>query len=92
MVFYQIFGIDKILIFYCLQETLQCYLNLSFHILFYEIHVCFLLQKNEGNSNNKNHRGVYALLLLIMLIVSLLQIMLSFSNWNQQKNNSFFVI
>ena len=25
---------------------------------FYEIHVCFLFQKNEGNSDNKNHCDV----------------------------------
>ena len=33
----------------------------------------FLLQKNKGNSDNKNHRGVLTLFLLIMLIVFLLQ-------------------
>ena len=51
MVFYHIFGFDQILIFYVitnLQRLLQSY----FHIHFYEIHICFLLQKNEGNLDN----------------------------------------
>ena len=41
-----------------LDKALQRYKNLYFHILLYETQVCFLLQKNEGNSDNKNHRGV----------------------------------
>ena len=49
------------------------YKILYFHILFYDIHLYFLLQKNEGNSGNKNHRVTLTLLLLIMLIVFLLQ-------------------
>ena len=39
-------------------KELQRYKNLCFNILFYEIHRCFLLLNNEGNSGNKNHRGV----------------------------------
>ena len=53
--------------------ALQYYKNLYFHIIFYEIRAYFLSQKNEGNSDNKNHRSVFTLLLLIMLIVSSLQ-------------------
>ena len=34
------------------QKALQRLKNLYFHIIFYEIHVCFLLQINERNSNN----------------------------------------
>ena len=30
----------------------------TFHITFYKIHVYFLLQKNEDNSDKKNHCGV----------------------------------
>ena len=33
------------------QKALQRHKNLYFHIIFYEIHMCFLLQINEGNSN-----------------------------------------
>ena len=29
-----------------------------FHILFYAIEVCFLIQMNESNSDNKNHPDV----------------------------------
>ena len=49
--------------------ALQQYKNLYFHILFYEIQVCFLFQRNEDNSNNKNHHYFFMLLLLIMLII-----------------------
>ena len=42
----------------CLRKALQRYKNLYFLMLFHENHVCFVLQKNEGNSVNKNHRGV----------------------------------
>ena len=42
-----------------------------FHILFYTIAVCFLLQQNGSNSDNKNHHDVYKLFLLIMLVVFL---------------------
>ena len=31
------------------QKTLQRYKNLYFHMFFYEIYMCFLLQKNEKN-------------------------------------------
>ena len=41
----------------------------SFHITFYEIHVFFLVEKNEDNSDNKNTSGVWTLLVLIMLIL-----------------------
>ena len=34
-----------------------------------EIQVCFLLKKNEDNSDDKNHRGVLTLFLLIMQII-----------------------
>ena len=40
---------------------------------FYEIPICFLLQKNEDKSDRKNHRDFLALFLLIMQIVFLLQ-------------------
>ena len=36
---------------------------------FYKIHVWLLLQKNEGNSDNKNHGGVLILYLLIIQII-----------------------
>ena len=32
--------------------------NISFHILFHEIQVCFFSQKKEDNSNNEYHHGV----------------------------------
>ena len=31
------------------QKTLQRYKNLYFHMFFYKIYMCFLLQKNEKN-------------------------------------------
>ena len=57
MVLYQIFGIDGI-------TTLQKSL---FSHTFYEIHICFLLQKSEGNSDNKNRHGVLMLRVIILL-------------------------
>ena len=47
--------------------TLQCYKNLYFHILFYEVHIGFLLRKNENNLDNRDHRVVFTLFFLIML-------------------------
>ena len=40
-----------------LQVKKQVKLSL-FHILFYAIEVCFLIQMNESNSDNKNHPDV----------------------------------
>ena len=54
-------------------EHIQRYKNLYFHILFYEIQVCFLFLTNENNSNNKNHHHVLTVSLFIMLIVFLWQ-------------------
>ena len=54
-------------------KSLQSYKDIYFHIQFYEIHVRFLLQKNECNSDNKNHRDIKMLFLLIAMIVFLLQ-------------------
>ena len=51
-------------------ETLQKSL-VSYN--FYEIPVCFLSGKNEGNSGNKNHHGVLMLFLLIMQVIFELQ-------------------
>ena len=45
-------------------EGIKCYKNLYFHILFYEILICFLLQKNDGNWDKKHHHGVLGIMAL----------------------------
>ena len=56
-------------------ETLQKSL---FSYTFYEIHVCFLFQKKEDNSDNKNHCSILTLFLLIITVIFLLQYNLIF--------------
>ena len=53
--------------------SLQLHKNLYFYILFLEIEVCFLLQMNEDNLNNKSNSSVLTLFLLIMQIALLPQ-------------------
>ena len=55
-------------------------------------YILFLLRKNEGNSDNKNHRDVYTLFLLIMAIVLLLQDYTILLHLQSLKNNLFFTI
>ena len=58
---------------WCLQKTLQHYKNLYFHLLFYEIQVCFLFKTNEDNLNNNKHHFILTLLFLILLAILSLQ-------------------
>ena len=60
-------GTEKIIYY------LQRYKNFCFHIIFLRFMSFFLLQKNEGNLDKKNHRNVFSLFLFEMLIVFLLQ-------------------
>ena len=63
MVFYHISGIKVSL------EGITTSQKSYFHIPFYEVQVCFLLQRNESS----NSHGVLTLLLSIMQIIFLLR-------------------
>ena len=51
--------------------------NLYFHILIYEIHICFLLQRNEDNSGNHNQYGVFIPSQLYLFIKDFISVILS---------------
>ena len=57
MVLYQTFGTDYISNILVSSGGITMLQKPLFSILFCEIDFCFLLQKNECNSDNNNHRG-----------------------------------
>ena len=69
-------AIVRLFFLFFFQSSFSDVKSIPFHLYLFMkalIFVWFLLQKNEGNSDNKNQRGILTSILLIIMIVFSLQ-------------------